>query len=364
MDVLKDLVVRDEKGIDKLKCELSKRRGLERPLQVVAFHGHGTHEAVEIRGRLLVDRGIKAAADDDSILDNIVRMYKRLESDELPGVNVNVSFGGQATQTVSDEEGYFHAAISPTRPLDGHMLWHKVTSEVGGKTPLEGAANGWVQVPRVDSVFGIISDIDDTIIETGAASLRRLIGNTFLNNAKTRLPFAGVREFYTALQRGTADEAANPLFYVSNGPWNLFDFLDDFMALNGIPRGAIFLRDYGFDADKFIKDDRHKLEAITALLETYAPLPFVLIGDSGEKDPEIYQQVVRTFPGRILAVYIRDVTAAPRDIEVNQIAKEVLSAGIDMIVVQDTAAAAEHAAGIGLIDRHAVAAVKQTINQG
>ena len=94
------------------------------------------------------------------------------------------------------------------------------------------------------------------------------------------------------------------------------------------------------------------------LLDTYEDLPFVLIGDSGEEDPEIYLQTIREHPGRIKAVYIRDVTPGERDAEVMAMADEARKLGTEMVAVPDTTAAAEHAASIGLIAPDAIATVR------
>src|SRR3712207_9158928 len=102
----------------------------------------------------------------------------------------------------------------------------------------------------------------------------------------------------------------------------------------------------------------HKLGIIRRLLRTYPELPFVLIGDSGEEDPEIYSQAVREHPGRVRAIYIRDVTTAARDAEVRAIAEEVRGLGAAMVLAPDTAVAAEHPASIGLITPDSVSQIR------
>lgn len=355
MDVLKDLLLVCESVIDTLKKGVQERRGFARPLQIVAFHWYGTHECLEIRGRLLINKGIRPASTDDTILDNIVNMYKRMESDELPGVKLIASYQDEQAQTVSDEEGYFRVTIRPTGPIDEQKLWYDIGLHVSDQKLGKTQNIGRVLVPSKESSFGVISDIDDTVIETGITSLFETLGNTFLKNASTRLPFIGVKEFYNALQDGTTGKMFNPIYYLSNGPWNLFDFLDEFMKLNELPTGPILLRDYGLDEEKFIADDSHKIKQITDLLNTYPQLPFVLIGDSGEKDPEIYQHIVHMFPQRIKAIYIRDVTSEPRDSEVKKIAAEVTASGVDMLLMENTGEAAKHAVSIGLIDEKSLA---------
>ena len=103
--------------------------------------------------------------------------------------------------------------------------------------------------------------------------------------------------------------------------------------------------------------DKHKLGIIRTLLATYRDLPFVLVGDSGERDPEIYRQVVDENPGRIRAIYIRDVTRGERDAAVREIARELLTLGVEMLLAADTTEAARHAAANRLIAPDAPPAV-------
>jgi hypothetical protein len=94
----------------------------------------------------------------------------------------------------------------------------------------------------------------------------------------------------------------------------------------------------------------HKLENITHILETFTHLPFVLIGDSGEKDPEIYRQIIENFPNRIRAVYIRDVNPNPERREsVNKLITEIGEIGSQLVFAPDSEFAAHHAAENGLI---------------
>ena len=87
----------------------------------------------------------------------------------------------------------------------------------------------------------------------------------------------------------------------------------------------------------------------------------MLIGDSGQEDPEIYRRAVARFPHRIRAVYIRDMSHDARDAEVRALASEVRRLGVEMRLVSDSAAAAEHAAGIGLIDPGRVDDVREDV---
>jgi phosphatidate phosphatase APP1 len=171
-----------------------------------------------------------------------------------------------------------------------------------------------------------------------------------------RLPFAGVPAFYRALQK----QQQNPIFYVSSSPWNLYDLLTDFLQINDIPAGPLFLRDYGFDEHIFATSDHHahKLTQIRHLLDFYPDLSFILIGDSGQQDPEIYQTVVQEYPGRILGIYIRDVSQDERDAEVDLIVRAMSELGVPMVYVPDTVVAAEHAVQMGWIAAEEMPAIR------
>jgi len=209
----------------------------------------------------------------------------------------------------------------------------------------------------------VISDVDDTIVKTQATNLFRMLWLTLRSDATTRLPFPGVAAFYRALQQGVQGRSYNPIFYVSSSPWNLYDLLVDFMDAHGVPRGPLFLRDFGLDRDKFIQSShqQHKLAQINTLLETYDNLPFILIGDSGQKDPEIYCQVARERPGRIRAIYIRNVTSWRRAQDVQSLVTVARAYGSDMRLMTDTMAAAKHAAMRGFITSEAIFEVRVEI---
>jgi phosphatidate phosphatase APP1 len=164
------------------------------------------------------------------------------------------------------------------------------------------------------------------------------------------LPFPGVAAFYQALERGGDGARRNPIFYVSSSPWNLYELLHDYLEINGIPWGPMLLQDWGIDDKTLIlaSHREHKLAQIQTLLDYYPSLPFVLVGDSGQHDPEIYLEVIRAHPGRVKVAFIRDVTAEVRDKAVAQIASDAQSHGVEMIYVKDSQEALTHAQRLGL----------------
>jgi phosphatidate phosphatase APP1 len=359
---LKKRLVRAASGIestfDDLMFELRARIGKTTPLQIVPYRSYGTVNRLYVKGRVLEDKQIQKGTAEDTLFQKVMAMYQRFESDEVPGAKLQLTIQGAVYQITTDNEGYFTINIQPEKPLSWQDMWHEVEielieSRLNSEKGLSATAE--VLVPPADAEYGVISDIDDTIVKTTATNLLAMSRNTFLHNAHTRMPFAGVKEFYRSLQLGRNGKRNNPFFYVSSSPWNLYDLLIDFMDLNDIPEGPLLLRDFGLDKDKSSTDHMgHKFHEIQNILTTYPNLNFVLIGDSGQEDPKIYREVVRRFPGRILAIYIRDVQLAEREKIAIDISKELVEDKVEMVVVDNTVEAATHAAKIKLIYSEAI----------
>jgi phosphatidate phosphatase APP1 len=319
-----------------------------RHLELHPFRGYGTPTRLRLRGRVLRSTGLVRSRLGDSVVDNLRNMFHRFESDEVPGAVVAARAAvGDEVHLRADEEGYFDLALDLPRPLTDPRVWEPVDLNLLDPVSPDGVthATGQVLVPR-DPQYAVISDLDDTVLHSHATSLWQMAKLTLLHNAHTRLPFEGVAGFYQALQRGRDGEAYNPVFYVSNSPWNLYDLLEDFLDVHGIPRGPMFLRDWSLRTLK--AGEVHKLAAIEGLLECYPGLQVVLVGDSGERDPEIYRQVVLRHPGRVLAVYVRDVAPERHD-AVRAIAAELAGHGVELVFSPDTEAARAHALTRGLI---------------
>jgi phosphatidate phosphatase APP1 len=353
-----------EEKWDEVSSKLTTRLGLHKPLQIVPYRSYGTANRVYIKGRVLEDKKIAAAGDKDSIFDNLLNMYKRFQSDEVAGAVLKARLPGEEHEIVTDNEGYFVLNINPVTPIVEEHLWHRIPIQlVSAPIPCNEGVEAFaeVMIPPADAEYGIISDIDDTVIKTAATNMLAMGRTVLLSNARTRLPFAGVAEFYKALQLGRNGKRNNPFFYVSSSPWNTYDLLTDFLDFNKIPAGPLLLRDIGFGGDTKLRGGHmgHKFKEIKQILEAYPELQFVLIGDSGQEDPKIYQEVVKQFPNRILAIYIRDVQLPEREQIAMDVSKSLLEDKVEMVVVDNTVEAAEHAAKIGLIYNEAIPAVEQ-----
>ena len=208
-------------------------------------------------------------------------------------------------------------------------------------------------IPSAGARLAVISDIDDTVVHTGVANKLAMMWRLFATEAEARVAFPGVGELYRALHRGGPESDDNPIFYVSRGPWSIYPVLEEFFVRRQIPVGPILLlRDWGIHlAHPWPRQARdHKRRLIDELLETYPELPFVLIGDSGQHDPEIYAEATARWGARIACSYIREVTGDPaREVEVRELARRCAELGSEMVLAKDSTAMAEHAARRGFI---------------
>lgn len=272
-------------------------------------------------------------------------MLGRYFSTPIPEMKVKIKLQGQEFESVSDELGYFSEWIYPEKPIEPgwHPVYYSICEE-GGKEVCVNTGEFLMVHNHPD--FGVISDIDDTVLVSHATQLLRKLRLILTKNAKTRLPFEGVAKFYRRLHNDK-----NPVFYVSSSEWNLYDFLADFFEVRNIPKGPFLLQEFksGF-RDLFFSgggSHLHKIQKIQRLMNLFPELSFILIGDSGQRDTEIYTKALHEFPGRIKAVYIRKI-GKKDEFERNTI-NTFKERGVELMMVETTKQAREHALKMGYI---------------
>ena len=355
------------RGLKRARVALKARRGALEQVQLYAFYGYGNAHEVHVAGRLLEAGGVVRRPPRGNAWQNLRRTVRRFLSAEIPCARLVARWDGREHPFETDNEGYFHEVLPLARPWTPG--WHQVELEVldsvaGGAGT---RADAEVLIPPPDADFGIISDIDDTVVHSAVTNRVRMVRIVLFQDAHSRLPFPGVSAFYEALTRGPSGRGQNPLFFVSKSPWNLYDLLETFFDAHGLPRAPLFLRDLSFlqAPSRALGLQQDKLSRIRKLLGLYPHLAFVLIGDSGQKDPEIYAQVVRENPGRVRAVYIRDVTARSRRRaeEIARLAAEVREHDVPMLLAADTDSVATHARALGLIHAGEVEEVREVAQE-
>ena len=333
--------------------------------EIIPYRGYANGRRVLVQGRVQEAKHIPAAAATDSVWRNLLSTFRRVDADPLPYAPVRVTIAGTHHDVQADDEGFIRTWLELAEPLPTGAPWHPVEFQLldGTRTNrAEPRATGEVRVPTVHAAFGVISDLDDTVIQSRITSFLQAVRTVMLGNARTRLPFPGVAAFYSALERGGDGGRMNPIFYVSSSPWNIHDIVADFLDIQGIPRGPITLRDWDIVLSALTSSHlgTFKEPVIREILDLYPSLPFILIGDNSQKDPEIYRGILDQYPGRILAIYIRNVDANPaRSASVQALAKDVLAAGSTLVLADDTSAAAEHAAAQGWITAASLPGIRE-----
>lgn len=335
------------------------------PYLIVPFRGYGTPNRILVHGRVLECESIAAAAPTDTLRANLFNTLKRIESDPVGGARLRVTAGTLSRELTCDDEGFFREWVDLEHPMSSGETWQKIAFELLAPVR-EGhgavTATGEIQIPAGSASFGVISDLDDTVIQSRITSFLQAVRTVMLGNSRTRLPFPGVAAFYQALEKGGDGARNNPIFYVSSSPWNIYDIICDFMDIQRIPSGPVLLRDWEIElsalSSKRLKT--HKKPMIREILDLYPALPFILIGDNSQRDPEIYREILDSYPGRIIAIYIRNVEESPeRAVALEALANEVLAAGSTFVLADDTYAAAKHAAENGWVTPQSLPAIKE-----
>jgi phosphatidate phosphatase APP1 len=268
----------------------------------------------------------------------------------VPDVKVEVSLHQQKKILESDPEGIISCIFKHTDeniPENDLIISRLVPQE--GIIPERDEVKSRVLRYHSQHPIGIISDIDDTVLISHATRIGKKIWLSISKNAYTRRPFPGVSVFYKAL----SENDKNPFFYVSSSDWNLFDLIRDFLNYRDIPAGPLLLKDLHVDLRNIWKSGggshQHKLGKINMLLELYPGMKFILIGDSGQHDPELYAGIIESHPGRIKAVYIREIKKIEDQRRKLLEAKMKDPATPDITFVQNTEQAIQHARNHGII---------------
>lgn len=283
-------------------------------LQIIAFQAYGTASHFYARGRALEDENINLS--EHNFFNLITNSWKRFETDEICNTAIKITLSdGRILSGKTDKNGYYliDEQVNGLDALTNEEGWLSYELSFDDNTLKREIQNenrfpGELLIPAANAKYGVISDIDDTILHTGVvSSLKwRVIINTFFKSADKRIPLEGAADFYHLLHRGKTGEEANPLFYVSHSPWNLYRYLELFLKGNNFPKGSILLRSFS-DFRKRKHEKPQKQNEIENILKTYPEMSFLLIGDSGEKDADIYIEISETFPNQIAAIYLRSV---------------------------------------------------------
>lgn len=266
---------------------------------VVPFTGFGTTEQIRILARVVLrppsQIGIVQAANE--ILHR--RGWRNFMAAPLGDAPAFVVMGGERIPVAADRGGYIDVRLHNPGLVPG---WHTVQIESDGGA----AAPAQVQVIDSQETFGIVSDIDDTILSTWLPRPMMAAWNSFVLREQARQAVTGMARLY---QQILAEHPGAPIIYVSTGAWNTFPMITRFIQRHGFPRGAMLLTDWGpTNTGWFRKGPEHKRTALRELARDMPNIRWLLVGDDGQHDPGLYAEFATLQPQHVRARAIRQLS--------------------------------------------------------
>ncbi len=199
---------------------------------------------------------------------------------------------------ISDQSGYLDL-VADHRLEPGV---HRVSYRVNGRKPVE---SNLFTIPKSAKV-GVISDVDDTIMVTQAPVLWKAAWNLLFLNPSKRASVPGMSVLFNKIADLFPDA---PFFYLSTSPWNVEGSIRHLIANHGYPEGPLLLRDLDPRPKTFVPTGpQHKLEFVEQLMADFPDMKFILVGDDGQRDPTTYATIVKRYPGRVIAIAIRQLS--------------------------------------------------------
>jgi phosphatidate phosphatase APP1 len=342
--------------IARLRRAFYRRLGLTRETVIKVYHGYGHAEQLVLYGHVFRQSALPRKRYRQSVLNNSWALLRLFMVKPYPRARLRTCWQGLTLHAQADDCGFFKFEWKDIPPLE--QGWHEITVELLGKEDsVLHKGSGSIYIPH-QTQYGFISDVDDTFLISHSANMRKRLYVLFTENARSRDPFDGVVRHYQLLSRGnTTPDAPNPFFYVSSSEWNLYDYLLEFTRVQELPRG-VFLLNVLKRANELLKTGQNnhqgKFARIVRIIEGFPKQRFVLLGDSSQHDPYIYESLVKHFPGRIHAVYIRDVHKKNHE-KVKVVLTNIETQGVPTCFFEHSEQAILHSRKIGLISDAVVA---------
>ena len=274
-------------------------------LHIQVYTSFVTRTHLYVKGRILKDSPLLIKST-HGIISSLIYIIFRAFSREIKFLPVECKVGGTSYDVVTDNEGYFEIYENIEKE---NIENQKVIGDVLEISAKYKRRSNKIDV-HIDDLtsnvpVGIISDIDDTIMVTGVKSFFKIkvILNTLFLNPFRRKPIEAAADAFHFLSNHV--EGKGPVIYLSNSPWNMYSYLKTFLEYNKFPEGTIILRDMGWQLLKSKSIiQRNKFIEVEKILIAFSDTNFILIGDTGELDFDIYHQLEQKFPERIKQVIL------------------------------------------------------------
>jgi len=283
---------RIENSVHRFREKRARKRGLLPT--VVPYTGYGSPGWARVLSRVLLTRkGTLEGIDRAN-----VRGWRSFTSVPVEKARVDVVLGGRTHHLTTDRGGVLDVRVE----VDLEPGWHVATVSCEGSLPVDAP----VYVIDPDVRFGVVSDIDDTVMVTSLPRPFLAAWNTFVLNEHARRPVPGMSVLYERLQR-TAGGC--PVIYLSTGAWNVAPTLSRFLSRNLYPSGPLLLTDWGPTHDRFFRSGReHKHASLDRLAKEFPHMRWLLVGDDGQHDEELYGRFLHEHPDSVAAVAIRQLS--------------------------------------------------------
>ncbi|UIP58448.1 App1 family protein [Agromyces marinus] len=307
---------------------------------VVPYTGYGSTEWARVFCRVLLSRPVAADASPRRRRrrDQGIRGWRSFTSVPVGDVPVTIEVGGQRIEVLADRGGVVDTKV-PVRLEPG---WNRAVLHTEGAEPVD--APIWVVGPDVD--FGIISDVDDTVMVTALPRPFVAAWNTFVLDEHARMPTPGMAVLF---ERLVHRYPGAPVIYLSTGAWNVAPTLTRFLSRHLYPPGPLLLTDWGPTHDRWFRSGRaHKIENLRRLAEEFPGVRWLLIGDDGQHDEELYAEFAREHPELVAAIAIRELSSGQAVLAGGR-AKSAQHAGVPWVSARDGATIADRLADIGML---------------
>ncbi|WP_082176723.1 App1 family protein [Arsenicicoccus sp. oral taxon 190] len=279
--------------------------------EAIGHTGYGTPDRVRVLGRIKLARPGDPGTQDSPQRDAAVRDLRGEErargwrsfATPPPATNapVTVRLGDAVVESRTDRGGYVDVLVEGAGLEPG---WHTATIQSQDSDP----ADAPVLVIGPETRYGIVSDIDDTVISTMLPRALIAAWNTFVVHSNTRRAVPGMAPLYRELQEIFPGA---PVIYVSTGAWNTFQTLTQFLARHGFPAGPLLLTDWGpTNTGWFRSGQEHKRASLRSLWQTFPDVHWLLVGDDGQHDPKLYSDFAEDHPDVVELIAIRELTPA------------------------------------------------------
>ncbi len=332
-------------------------------LRIVPHRSVGDATCLTVRGRVVrqapTNRRPLGGAGAIPAREHLAAVYRAFDALEVPFARVEVTLDGLHEIGECNAAGFFSVDLRAPVGRLWHSGRHTPTVRVRNTSPAARTADRVadvqtsvdVFVPGAHATLMIVSDLDDTAMDTNTISTIRSLRTVMFRSARRRQEVPGVPALYRALQGGADGSADNPVCYISSGAWNLYDVVLDYLDTHDLPRGAILLNDWGSRSRGFhAVAHGHKAEHVSALLARVSSLPFLLVGDNVQEDPELYTRVALQHPGRIAAIWIREIRRdASRRRDIDALRQALVAVGTELVMSDNTARFANDAEARGWI---------------